>query len=711
MGCWDRQIALAEPGGPCYPLAANDDNESNSLSSKRYLFWRAASVGLAILAGAYGAAHHLRDLALTRAEIDLRNLGHAIAGQTEATMAGVEFALKGIRAQIEANPILSQENLTAALQAERALVPFLRDNSVIGADGLSLFFANQPVTQPPPDFSDRAWFMDARDTPGRALRIGEPVKSRVTGLWFIPLVLRLEDSRNRFSGVITGVLDPAFFENKFRDFQLGPGAAITLQRKDSMLLARQPVDDSTIGKLFPNGPIYRAVKDGQDGFVRATSAIDGQKRLISGTHVGTYPLYVAISVTEEATLAGWRVQATFIGLAAFLLLLLVAVLTRSSLRLQAEVEARQETVRRLDETVRELSESERVLQQAQDVADLGYYVYDIETDRWTSSPILDRIFGIDACYPRDAQGWLDLVAPDSRPTMRDYLTHLLATKTGFDREYEIVRNSDGARRWVHGLGRLEGGAPGQPLRLLGTIRDITLSREREDEIRRSNAELEQFAYIASHDLREPLRTISSFVSLLERRYADRLDAEGREFIHFAKDGAERMDRLVLDLLDYSRIGRSAQPVAPAALADIVAAARQNLAEPLIQAGVQLIVADDLPILRARKDEMVRLFQNLIDNAIKYRAADRPCRIEIRARREGNVWRVEVADTGIGIKTEYFGRIFRIFQRLHPIDAYGGGSGIGLAICDKIVKGHGGRIGVESDGANGTTFFFTLPAAD
>ncbi|MBI4967055.1 MAG: PAS domain-containing protein [Rhodospirillales bacterium] len=681
------------------------------MSGKRYLFWRAATIGLAILAGAYGAALHLRDLALTRAEINLRNLGHAIAGQTEATMAGIEFALKGVRERIEANPLQTPESLTTILTSERANVPFLRSMTLIGADGIMRFLANLPMPSPPSDFNDRAWFMDVRDNPGRHFRIGEPVKSRVTGLWLVPLILRLDDRRGQFAGTLVGALDPAFFEKKFMDFNLGPGAAIALQRKDSMLLARQPFDETTIGQVFPKGPIYQAVKDGADGFVRATSAIDGQKRLISGTHVGTYPLYVAISVTEDAALAGWRVQGAIVGLAAFLLLLLVAVLTRSSLHLQAEAEARQETVRRLDETVRELSESERVLQQAQDVADLGYYVYDVETDRWTSSPILDRIFGIDADYPRDAQGWIDLVAPENRPAMRDYLTHLLATKAGFDREYEIVRKADGARRWVHGLGRLEGGAPGQPLRLLGTVRDITLAREREDEIRRSNAELEQFAYIASHDLREPLRTISSFVALLERRYADRLDAEGRDFIRFAKDGAERLDHLVLDLLDYSRIGRSAQPLAPVALAEIVAAARQNLAEPLIQAGVQLIVADDLPILRARKDEMVRLFQNLIDNAIKYRAADRPCRIEIRARREANVWRIEVADTGIGIKTEYFGRIFRIFQRLHPIDAYGGGSGIGLAICDKIVKSHGGRIGVESDGANGTTFFFTLPAAD
>ena len=228
------------------------------------------------------------------------------------------------------------------------------------------------------------------------------------------------------------------------------------------------------------------------------------------------------------------------------------------------------------------------------------------------------------------------------------------------------------------------------------------------ELRRSNAELQQFAYVASHDLREPLRMVSAYVTLLEQRYADKVDAEGREFIAFARDGAVRMDRMVVDLLDYSRVGRGDTPAAPVNLAEAVAAARTLLAVALAEAGAELEVGS-LPVVSGWAVDLIRLFQNLIGNALKYRASDRAPRIGVSAESSDGQVTVSVADNGIGIAPEHSERIFAVFQRLHTREQYDG-TGIGLAVCRKVVERHGGRIWVESTPGAGSVFRFTLPLA-
>jgi len=232
------------------------------------------------------------------------------------------------------------------------------------------------------------------------------------------------------------------------------------------------------------------------------------------------------------------------------------------------------------------------------------------------------------------------------------------------------------------------------------------------EAQRSNAELEQFAYVASHDLREPLRMISTYLSLIERRYAPLFDQDGREFLTFAREGAQRMDRLVLDLLEYARIGRHGGTLAPTPLRAAIEQAVRVLGPAIAQskATVSVETATPDPQVRADPGQIARVLQNLIGNALKYRPPDRPPQIRITARRFDELWRIEVADNGIGIAPDYFEQIFRIFQRLHPQDRYEG-TGIGLAICKRIVEYHGGRIWVESTPDEGSVFSFTLPAAD
>jgi signal transduction histidine kinase len=232
--------------------------------------------------------------------------------------------------------------------------------------------------------------------------------------------------------------------------------------------------------------------------------------------------------------------------------------------------------------------------------------------------------------------------------------------------------------------------------------------ERAKELQRSNAELEQFAYIASHDLQEPLRMVASYCQLLQRRYKGKLDADADEFIGYAVEGAGRMQRMINDLLNYSRVGRRGGQFEAVAMRDIVDGVLKNLELAIRDAGAAIVVGD-LPTVHGDRTLLHQLLQNLVGNALKFRR-DAPVRVEVSAERDGDLWRFRVADDGIGIDAEYLERIFLIFQRLHERGKYPG-TGIGLAVCKKVVEHHGGRIWVESTPGQGSTFIFTLPAPD
>jgi hypothetical protein len=226
------------------------------------------------------------------------------------------------------------------------------------------------------------------------------------------------------------------------------------------------------------------------------------------------------------------------------------------------------------------------------------------------------------------------------------------------------------------------------------------------ELARSNTELQQFAYIASHDLQEPLRMVTSYLQLIERRYKDNLDANANDFIHFAVDGARRMQKLINDLLAYSRIGTRAQPYELIDSTVVVEQAITNL-KLLIADYHATVTYDTLPTVLADATQLTQLFQNLIGNAIKFHGEVPPI-VQIRAEDQQGEWLFSVQDNGIGLEAEYAEQIFVIFQRLHNRTEYPG-TGIGLAVCKKIVERHGGRIWVQSELGKGATFYFTLPA--
>lgn len=252
----------------------------------------------------------------------------------------------------------------------------------------------------------------------------------------------------------------------------------------------------------------------------------------------------------------------------------------------------------------------------------------------------------------------------------------------------------------------------EPYQVYTIFEDITHKKIHEielqktlDELKRSNSELEQFAYVASHDLQEPLRMISSFTQLLERRYKNQLDDDAIDYIHYAVDGAKRMQELINDLLIFSRVKSKAGEFKSVDLDNVINDVLFNL-EIAIEKNDAVITKEGLPVIFGDYSQMVQVFQNLIGNAIKYRSKKTP-KIQIYSKKEDDYWLFSIKDNGIGIESEYFDHIFQIFKRLHSHDEYEG-TGIGLAITKRIIDRHDGEIWVESEPGNGSTFYFTIP---
>jgi light-regulated signal transduction histidine kinase (bacteriophytochrome) len=246
-------------------------------------------------------------------------------------------------------------------------------------------------------------------------------------------------------------------------------------------------------------------------------------------------------------------------------------------------------------------------------------------------------------------------------------------------------------------------------RLVGIVLEnnelLQSSMRAAEELKRSNKELEEFAYVASHDLQEPLRMVTGYSQLLAKRYGDRLDQKAKEYIGFAVDGAKRMQGLIEDLLTYSRVGSKGKVFAWTDCEVVLGKALAGLQIAIQECGAT-VTHDPLPTVMGDDFQLGQLFQNLLGNAIKYRNSKAP-QVHVSCKKEIGKWVFSVNDNGIGIDPQYHERVFTIFQRLHTKEQYPG-SGIGLAICKKIVERHGGKIWIESELGKGSTFYFTLP---
>lgn len=266
--------------------------------------------------------------------------------------------------------------------------------------------------------------------------------------------------------------------------------------------------------------------------------------------------------------------------------------------------------------------------------------------------------------------------------------------------------SDGSLRWLQTVKQPIVGRDGQPGYVLGVATDITRRRFAERELARSNEQLKEFAYVASHDLKEPLRTVTSYLQLLEKHSAGSMDDRGKKYMQSALAGADQMRQLIEDLLVYSRVGTAGKPFQQVDFGEVLAGVLKRL-EFSIQESKAEVQVGRMPLLYADPQQMAQVFQNLIGNALKFHGVQPPI-VQIDARQDGSEWLFLVRDNGIGIEPRFYERIFVIFQRLHTRNEYPG-TGIGLAVCKNIIQRHGGRIWVESQPDKGSTFFFTIPS--
>ncbi|HYP14715.1 MAG TPA: ATP-binding protein, partial [Bryobacteraceae bacterium] len=316
----------------------------------------------------------------------------------------------------------------------------------------------------------------------------------------------------------------------------------------------------------------------------------------------------------------------------------------------------------------------------------------------------DQIYGL---------GWLNLIGPEQREQIRAEWLECMRNGYFWDYEYRM-RSPDGSEYVVLSRGVPVRDRSGRVRSWVGMHLDITeLRRSAEQRIEQSrdlarfNAELEQLAYVSSHDLQEPLRNIASYLQLLSKRYKGKLDSDADTFIEFAVEGANHLKVLLQDLMLLQQVGKSTRQKVSLDLGEIIRRATQKLRSLMEEKSAE-IHYENLPCVLGDEPDLTRLFENLLENCLKYSRAGVVPKIAVTAVREGQMWRICVQDNGIGIQADYLERIFEIFQRLHPRSAYPG-TGIGLAICKKIVETHGGRIWAESELDKGSTFLLTLPA--
>jgi PAS domain S-box-containing protein len=561
--------------------------------------------------------------------------------------------------------------------------------TIVGSDGVIRHStAGQLVGK---NVGNRSYLAHFLAQPGDdGLFIGEPVAALLNRkVVFAARGVRHPDGTLR--AVAVSALAPEIFDSLLESaIPTEESGAISLSNRDHLILARAPNAGNAIGQSLADAPLMKAhlADGGTESRLEGIGGVDGVKRLIAIRTVMPYGITVGVSVGKAElfmpVLRGMAGSATFLSA---VIVVTVILLRHGRTRERARVEAEQRVIRARDHYVRILDGFPALIRRT-DPTGRCDYVNRTWLD-FTGRALCEEV----------GDGWVARIHPDDRATLAE---------TNAECEFRLLRG-DGSFRWLHEIRRPFTDVDGAAAGTLAACVDVTDAKLFQQQLQRSNEELEQFAYVASHDLREPLRMISSYITLIERRLEPEPGSDIADFLAFARDGATRMDRLVLDLLQFSRIGRLSAPRAPVDATTALTTAMAQLRFAIEDSKTEIHIGP-LPTVLACEDDLVRLFQNLLGNALKYATPGQLPHIAVSAEPAGTFWQFSVADNGIGIAPQYHERVFRIFQRLHRREAHGGGSGIGLAVCKKIVESHGGRIWVASPGEGaGTTFQFTLPA--
>jgi PAS domain S-box-containing protein len=647
------------------------------------------------------------DQAQQRAVVASQNMSALLTQGIGAEIDQVDLALAAMadEAQRElAAKSIDPDIYNEVLERQQKRLPFLDGLRATDALGITRYGSGLSG-KPRMNLSDRDYFIALQQPDAAGLVISHPLQSRLTHEWDIILARKILSPAGQFAGVVYAALPVRHFNETLASLALGEnGTAILRSSEDFALVARYPVLDAYGQTKMSQEFLSNVHAAPALGTYLAHGAADGIERIFTYRRLDHHPLMILVGIATEDYFGEWREEAHKTGWLAALFFLTTLIGAYSIAK------AGRERLHAYDQ-----------LHLLLNSAGVGIFGIDATGLCTFCNPAALAMFGLESETQLVGQPLHTKVHhshADGVPFAENDcpVTRSLTSGENFHGS-DIYWRPDGTcfpiDFWVTPQARDD-----KVVGAVVTFADISNRQkaeaslaEKTEELARSNAELEQFAYVASHDLREPLRMVASYIGLLERRLLKSLDEECRDFLSTAKDGAKRMDRLIIDLLEYSRIGRDRPPITPLELSRLLAEAAANLSVPIEESQARLELIEPLPQVLGDHGELVRLFQNLIGNAVKYRMPEHTPIVRIAAKPSSDGrWEITVSDNGIGIPEEQRERIFGVFQRLHARNAYDG-TGIGLAVCRKIAGHHGGQLWVSSNEDGGSIFHVTLAKAD
>ncbi|MBF0267314.1 MAG: PAS domain-containing protein [Alphaproteobacteria bacterium] len=603
------------------------------------------------------------------------------------------------------------DGATVRLRALANAMPGIRTFSIVDKNGI-VSAANRPEILGA-NVSSRDYFKDAQRAPSPDMLYLSPPFTSLLNVFIIGATRMIPGPNGGFDGVVNASLDPDYFATLLSSVNYAPDMWSALAHSSGIHFMLRPDREGTAGMnvLKPNSFFTRHMESGKDvSIFSGTVYGTGENRIMAMINIRpenlqTNHFFVAsVSRDIDSVYAVWtRSAITQAAILAVIALASILALAHYQKRARHFEAARKDSEAALQKSLADFNDL--VNQIPVGIYKLrmqsnGSQRFEYVSPRWCSDLGVSRETAMES-----VEATFSKFHPEDMEKFFKFNTEARLKLKPFEWEGRLI-NENGETRWLHIESRPNLQANGDII-WSGIQYDITERVALLDNLKRSNADLEQFAYVASHDLREPLRMISGFVSLLAKRNIDKFDEDSKEFIAFAVDGAKRMDGMIQDLLEYSRIGRGDRAFTLVDLKEAVDEAVLNLKPTIEGSNGTIEFTSPLPAVRGDYGMLMSLFQNLIGNALKYRDPDRKPVIRISAAKAFGQWVITVADNGIGMAPENLDRIFGVFQRLHSRQQYGG-SGIGLAICKKVAERHQGRIWVESTLGEGSAFHVSLP---
>jgi PAS domain S-box-containing protein len=626
---------------------------------------------------------------------------------------------------------------TGAAQLERlrrVLAQRLAHSLVLASlavvDETGALIADGRSTMRQTNVADRTYFQYHQTHIDRQPYVSGILHSRLSDKLIISVSIRLNHPDGSFAGVVVASLASAYFQDFYATLDLGHDGLVSLYRDDGVLLVRQPTNESAVGIVARSGDLFHGrLLNAPTGTFETVSTLDGVIRIVSYRRVTGYPLVVAAGLGKSQQLAVWRAGAAEHLLATVATAVLLGFISvRLVMQVQRLTRAKQVTAVATAAAEMAAARYSLIADNASDVI----ITADLQFIRRYVSPGCRGLLGYE---PEELTGGapFSLAHPDDAQWVAECLLEMVAGRD-LDLLTYRVRHCDGHWVWVEAAIRLiRDPDTGTPLEICAALRDITRRHEVECEkeqqrheleqsnahlaryaeaLQQSNAELDDFAYIASHDLKEPLRGLSNNARFLHEDYAEKLDQEGVNRLLRLGYLCQRMEHLIDDLLYFSRIGRQDLGIQATDLNTVIGDIETMSETTLRESNATIVIPHKLPQVSCDKPRITEVFRNLISNAVKYNVSDRKlieigycADIETKGRRQTQVFYVK--DNGIGIAQEFHEDIFRIFKRLNAEDENKKGTGVGLTFVRKIVERHGGRIWLDSVLGEGTTFYFTI----